>query len=82
MNHLNWVINWFAAHGAAEVEVKEHLDENFFDLGYIDSFAFISLSKMNLVCLLTMIVFRIAPFLPFMGLARRWRRKLRNEIGL
>lgn len=43
MNHLNWVINWFAAHGAAEVEIKEHLDENFFDLGYIDSFAFISL---------------------------------------
>lgn len=43
MNYLDWVINWFAAHGSAEVEVKEHLDENFFDLGYIDSFAFITL---------------------------------------
>ncbi|AOH47352.1 hypothetical protein BCS37_02345 [Selenomonas sp. oral taxon 920] len=43
MNHLNWVIHWFAAHGAAEAAIKEHLDENFFDLGYIDSFAFITL---------------------------------------
>jgi len=43
MNHLHWVINWFASHGIAETEIKEHFDENFFDLGYIDSFAFITL---------------------------------------
>ena len=43
MNYLNWVMNWFTAHGTIEVEVKEHLDENFFDLGYVDSFAFITL---------------------------------------
>lgn len=43
MNHLNWVVNWFVVHGTEEAELNAHLDENFFDLGYIDSFAFITL---------------------------------------
>lgn len=43
MNYLDWVIKWFAVHGTSESEMQDHLNENFFDLGYIDSFAFITL---------------------------------------
>lgn len=44
MDYLEWVINWFQEHGnASEDDLKEHLDDNFFDNGYIDSFGFIML---------------------------------------
>lgn len=39
-----WLASWFADRaGISADEVKEHLDDNYFDLGYIDSFGFIEL---------------------------------------
>lgn len=44
MNYLEWVINWFVENGeVSNEEIRNHLDENYFELGYIDSFAFIML---------------------------------------
>lgn len=43
MNYSDWVIGWLVKNGNDETELKEHLEENFFDMGYIDSFAFIML---------------------------------------
>jgi hypothetical protein len=43
MDYLKWVIDWFVKNGNSEKELKGHLYENFFDLGYIDSFTFIML---------------------------------------
>lgn len=44
MNYFEWVMNWFQENGNVDPEeLKQHLDENFFQLEYIDSFAFILL---------------------------------------
>lgn len=43
MNCLEWVIDFFVKNGNSKDELQAHLDENFFDLGYIDSFTFIML---------------------------------------
>lgn len=44
MNYLDWVVNWFADNTeVSEEEIRNHLDDNYFELGYIDSFAFIML---------------------------------------
>lgn len=41
---LDWVLDWFAKNRDIDLEeAKHHLDENFFELGYIDSFGFIML---------------------------------------
>lgn len=39
-----WLANWFADRAGVTIDkVKEHFDDNYFDLGYIDSFGFIEL---------------------------------------
>ena len=44
MDYLEWTIKWFAQNGSAkEQEMRQHLDDNYFDLGYVDSFGFIML---------------------------------------
>ena len=44
MNYLEWATQWFEENAAAEKEeILQHLEDNFFDLGYIDSFGFIAL---------------------------------------
>lgn len=44
MNFQDWVIKWFMKHALiSESELILHKDENYFDLGYIDSFEFIEL---------------------------------------
>lgn len=44
MDYLTWTIEWFQKNGSGAVsEAADHIDENFFALGYIDSFGFISL---------------------------------------
>ena len=44
MDYLEWVINWFSENGkVSSDEIRNHLDDNYFELGYIDSFAFIML---------------------------------------
>ncbi len=41
---LDWVLDWFINNRDIDLEeAKKHLDENFFELGYIDSFGFIML---------------------------------------
>lgn len=41
---LDWVLDWFEKNRDVGLEEsKQHLDENFFELGYIDSFGFIML---------------------------------------
>lgn len=41
---LDWVLEWFEKNrDIASDEAKQHLDDNFFELGYIDSFGFIML---------------------------------------
>lgn len=41
---LDWLLRWFAENrDIALAESQKHLDENFFELGYIDSFGFIML---------------------------------------
>ena len=44
MDYEVWVIEWFKKHtSVSEKEINENKDENYFDLGYIDSFEFIEL---------------------------------------
>ena len=43
MNSLNWLIKWFQDNGNNTADIEQHLDKNYFDLGYIDSFSFILL---------------------------------------
>lgn len=44
MNYENWIIQWFRSHtDFSEEEIRSHMDENYFDLGYVDSFGFIEL---------------------------------------
>ena len=39
-----WLSNWLSNRaGISADEVSRHLDDNYFDLGYIDSFGFIEL---------------------------------------
>ena len=39
-----WIVSWLAEHASvSKDDVKKHLSENYFDLGYIDSFGFIEL---------------------------------------
>lgn len=39
-----WLSNWLSNRaGISADEVSSHLDDNYFDLGYIDSFGFIEL---------------------------------------
>lgn len=41
---LDWVLDWFVSNkGIDKEDLKQHLDESFFELGYIDSFGFIML---------------------------------------
>ena len=41
---LDWVLDWFAKNRDIDLTIaNQHLDENFFELGYIDSFGFIML---------------------------------------
>ncbi len=41
---LDWVLDWFEKNRDVGLEEsKQHLDESFFELGYIDSFGFIML---------------------------------------
>ena len=38
MDYLEWVINWFSENGkVSSDEIRNHLDDNYFELGYIDS---------------------------------------------
>ncbi|MCR5591983.1 MAG: acyl carrier protein [Lachnospiraceae bacterium] len=42
-NIKEWIINWFVENSNAdEADIRQHLDENFFEEGYIDSFEFIT----------------------------------------
>lgn len=43
MNYLDWVIKWFQDNGEKTDDLSGHLDDNFFELGLIDSFGFIML---------------------------------------
>lgn len=43
MSSLNWLIKWFAENGNNVDNIEDHLNENYFDLEYIDSFTFIML---------------------------------------
>lgn len=44
MNYSDWVVNWFQENaGVDSAELQQHMDDNYFELGYIDSFAFIML---------------------------------------
>ena len=44
MDYKNWVIEWFVNHStAAEEDILNNMEGNYFDLGYIDSFQFIEL---------------------------------------
>lgn len=43
MSSLNWLIKWFKENGNNVDNIEGHLDENYFDLEYIDSFTFIML---------------------------------------
>lgn len=39
-----WLIEWFCGQtGRTPAEIEAHADENYFDLGYLDSFGFIEL---------------------------------------
>lgn len=39
-----WIVTWFSAQtGRAPAEIQAHADENYFELGYLDSFGFIEL---------------------------------------
>ena len=39
-----WIINWFVENGTVTEEVlKDNLDSNYFNNGFLDSFTFISL---------------------------------------
>lgn len=41
---VEWIVSWLADHaGILKDDVEKHLGENYFDLGYIDSFGFIEL---------------------------------------
>lgn len=41
---VEWIVSWLADHaGILKDDVEKHLSENYFDLGYIDSFGFIEL---------------------------------------
>lgn len=41
---LDWLLQWFSENmGIVSEESRKHIDENFFELGYIDSFGFIML---------------------------------------
>lgn len=44
MNPKQWLLDWFEKHtGVKREEIEERSGENYFRLGYIDSFEFISL---------------------------------------
>lgn len=44
MNYLEWIVNWFVENRGIPIgEINTHLDDNYFEMGYIDSFAFIML---------------------------------------
>lgn len=44
MDYLKWVMEWFQKNsGADTMGIEGKLDENYFDIGYIDSFGFIML---------------------------------------
>ncbi|MBR3834091.1 MAG: hypothetical protein IKJ73_07215 [Lachnospiraceae bacterium] len=44
MNMRDWIVKWFVDHtGKTESEIVRDAKENYFDLGYIDSFEFIEL---------------------------------------
>ena len=44
MDFQKWLSEWFCANGSATMEeIAQHLDDNYFELGYIDSFGFIML---------------------------------------
>ncbi|MBO4750879.1 MAG: acyl carrier protein [Lachnospiraceae bacterium] len=41
---MEWLIQWFCENaGQDEDEIRDSIDDNYFDKGFIDSFAFISL---------------------------------------
>ena len=41
---VEWIVSWLADQaGILKDDVEKHLSENYFDLGYIDSFGFIEL---------------------------------------
>ena len=40
----DWIIEWFVRNANVDIDsVKNHLNDSYFDLGYIDSFGFIAL---------------------------------------
>ena len=44
MDVRTWIINWFVKNAdVTKGELDQHLSDNYFDMGYIDSFEFISL---------------------------------------
>lgn len=39
-----WLVDWFSKNSSTnEEEVLLHLDDNYFELGYVDSFGFLSM---------------------------------------
>lgn len=43
MESLEWVIDWFKKNGNNTLNIEQCLNDNYFDLGYIDSFLFITM---------------------------------------
>ncbi|MCR5688373.1 MAG: acyl carrier protein [Lachnospiraceae bacterium] len=40
---MEWIIKWFTEHSnAEESDIRQHLNVNYLDMGYIDSFEFIT----------------------------------------
>ena len=39
-----WLVDWFSKNSSTnEEEVLSHIDDNYFELGYVDSFGFLSM---------------------------------------
>ncbi len=44
MSYIDWLEDWFVSNGnVSKEDIQAHLDDNYFEMGYIDSFGFIML---------------------------------------
>jgi len=44
MSYIDWLEDWFVSNGnVSKEDIQAHLNDNYFEMGYIDSFGFIML---------------------------------------